>query len=114
MILFSNVAICYQVEAHFKSKGADAAIVVGIEAHVCVQQTVLDLLENGIDVWVLSDGVSSQRATDRSGALELMRTASARITTSESAAFELLGDASHANFKQVSQWATVPRPTSSL
>eukprot|EP01122_Echinamoeba_exundans_P005436 TRINITY_DN15590_c0_g1_i1.p1 TRINITY_DN15590_c0_g1~~TRINITY_DN15590_c0_g1_i1.p1 ORF type:complete len:202 (-),score=33.25 TRINITY_DN15590_c0_g1_i1:13-618(-) len=103
-----------EVESHFKSTGADAAIIVGIEAHVCVQQTVLDLLERGVDVWVISDGVSSQRPIDRSTAIDLMRSLSARITTSESAAFELLEDATHSNFKQVSAWATVPRPTSSL
>lgn len=89
-------------------------ILVGIEAHVCVQQTTLDLLDRGIDVWLLSDAVSSQRANDRAAALELLRSLGARISTTESAAFELLGDATHPNFKAISALAIAPRPNSQL
>lgn len=79
-----------------------SVLIVGIESHVCVLQTTLDLLENGYDVHVLADGVSSCNAGERKVALEKMRQAGAQITSSESALFQLLTDASHPNFKAVS------------
>lgn len=85
-------------------EGALARVVlVGIEAHVCVQGTALDLLERGIDVHVVAEGVSSQRRLDRSVALERMRQAGACITTAEAAALALVRGADHPNFKQVSK-----------
>lgn len=61
---------------------ATHAVVVGIETHVCVQQTVLDLLaDDKCYVVVLADGVSSQREGDRSASLQLMRDAGAVVTT---------------------------------
>lgn len=76
-------------------------IVAGIEAHVCVQQSVLDLRRMGLDVWVCADAVSSRRAFDRDIALDRMRQAGAVITTAESVIFELLGQAGGELFKQI-------------
>lgn len=76
-------------------------IIAGIEAHVCVQQTVLDLLRAGKEVWVCADAVSSRRAFDRDIALERMRHAGAIITTVESVIFELLGQAGTDDFKKI-------------
>ncbi len=76
-------------------------IVVGIEAHVCVQQTVLDLLRLGYRAFVCADGVSSRRPLDRDVALQRMRDAGAVITTTESAIFELLGEACTETFRKV-------------
>ncbi|KAA8650432.1 hypothetical protein EYZ11_011379 [Aspergillus tanneri] len=78
------------------------AIIVGIETHICVTQTTLDLLERGHRVYVLVDGVSSVNAEERGIALARMRDAGAVVTTSESILFEILGDAEHAQFKMVS------------
>jgi nicotinamidase-related amidase len=78
-------------------------LIVGIEAHVCVQQTILDLLEWGKEVHVIVDGVSSQQPFDRSVALERVRQAGAYLTTAQSAAFMLLGSADHPQFKTVSK-----------
>eukprot|EP00397_Hematodinium_sp_SG-2012_P046687 GEMP01052844.1.p1 GENE.GEMP01052844.1~~GEMP01052844.1.p1 ORF type:complete len:105 (+),score=25.64 GEMP01052844.1:227-541(+) len=66
-------------------------IIFGIEAHVCIQQTVLDLLENDYQVWVAADGVSSQRAIDREMALVYMKQCGAVISTSE-ASFLILSN----------------------
>lgn len=61
-----------QVKAKLAASPERRTIVLyGIEAHVCVQQTALDLLETGYDVHVLVDGVSSQRALDRAVALKV-------------------------------------------
>jgi len=76
-------------------------VVVGIEAHVCVQQTVLDLLRLGFVPFVCADGVSSRRPLDRDVALGRMDRAGAIITTTESVIFELLGEAATELFKQV-------------
>ena len=78
-------------------------ILFGIEAHVCVQQTCLDLLDLGHDVHVVVDGVSSISPLDREIALERMRQSGAFLTTAQSVAFMLMKDAGHPNFKQVSK-----------
>ncbi|KAI0637690.1 Isochorismatase hydrolase [Trametes polyzona] len=80
-----------------------SVVLFGIESHVCVLQTALDLLEQGYDVHVLADGVSSCNRDETGTALSRMRQAGAQITTSESAAFELQVDADKPNFKQFSQ-----------
>ena len=72
-------------------------------AHVCVQQTCLDLLEEGKDVHVICDGVSSQQPFDREIALQRMSQAGAYLTTAQSAAFMLMKSANHPNFKTVSK-----------
>jgi nicotinamidase-related amidase len=78
-----------------------SVIVVGIEAHVCVQQTVLDLLRLGFRPCVCADAVGSRRPLDRDMALERMRQAGAIVTTTESVIFELLGEAGTDAFRSV-------------
>ncbi len=76
-------------------------IVVGIEAHVCVQQTVLDLLRLGYTPFVCADAVGSRRPLDRDTAIARMRQGGAVVTTTESATFELLGEAATDTFKRI-------------
>ena len=66
--------------------GRDSIVLFGIEAHVCVQQTCLDLLEMGKDVHVVVDCVSSQQGFDREIALKRMENAGAFMTTAQSLA----------------------------
>lgn len=79
----------------------DTVVLFGIEAHVCVQQTALDLLERGYDVHLIADSSSSRSMTDRMLAFDRIRQAGGFITTSESALFMLLEDARHPNFKEI-------------
>ncbi|KAK6908939.1 hypothetical protein I203_102945 [Kwoniella mangroviensis CBS 8507] len=81
----------------------DTYIVTGIESHVCVLQTTLDLLKlpTQPEVFVLADAVSSCNKPEIAIALRRMELAGAKITTSESMIFELLGDANNGKFKQV-------------
>lgn len=81
----------------------DVYILMGIEAHVCVQQTCLDLLEQGKEVHLIVDGVSSQQVLDRKIAFQRMQRAGAYLTTGQSAAFMLMQSADHPNFKTVSK-----------
>lgn len=78
-----------------------AVIVVGIEAHVCVQQTVLDLLALGYKPYVCADAVGSRRPLDRDIALARMRQAGAVITTTESLTFELTAEAGTDTFRRI-------------
>ena len=74
----------------FEFKNRNSIVLFGIEAHVCVQQTCLDLLEMGKEVHVICDGVSSQQPFDRKIALERMASAGAYLTTAQSLAFTLM------------------------
>ena len=82
----------------------------GIEAHVCVQQTTLDLLERGYNVHLVLDGVSSIREHDRNVAIKRLSEAGAVTTTSESLIFELMRDAKHPKFKEVLEVIKEERP----
>lgn len=92
-----------EVQAHCNNLQRTSYILVGVEAHVCLQQTALDLLEQGNDVHVIVDAVSSQQPIDREYALQRMSQAGAYLTTAQSAAFMLMGSADHENFKAVSK-----------
>jgi len=89
------------VEA-LKKLGRKTVIIAGVEAHVCVQQTVLDLLENGYDVFVANDCISSRSNNDKKYAQRRMGDAGAAGTTYESILFELCGGAKEPGFKQIS------------
>lgn len=78
-----------------------SAVLFGLEAHVCVQQTTLDLLEQGYDVHILVDGVSSQLVADRAVAFARLQQAGAFLTTSESVLMELIRGKEHAHFKPI-------------
>jgi isochorismate hydrolase len=77
------------------------AILVGIETHICITQTTLDLLQAGHRVYIVADGVSSVNPEERPVALKRLRDAGATVTTSESLIFEMLRDAKSAGFKTI-------------
>ena len=79
----------------------DQVLLCGIEAHVCVNQTVLDLLEDGLEVHVAQDGVGSRFERDRQVGLAKAERAGAVITSVETALFELVGRAGTDEFKRV-------------
>jgi nicotinamidase-related amidase len=85
----------------FDLKDRDQAVVCGIETHVCVSQTVQDLLERGVEVHVPADAVGSRHAIDYERGLERLERAGAVVTTTEAALFELLERAGTPEFKAV-------------
>ena len=84
-----------------ESKQVSDAVLCGIEAHVCVTQTCLGLLEKGFRVFVVADAISSRAAENYRYGVERMRAAGAVIVSTEMVLFELLGQAGTAEFKQV-------------
>lgn len=78
-------------------------VVTGIETHVCVQQTVLDLLAHGFQVHVPKDVVSSRKELDHETALNRMGNSGAVLTSLESVLFELLEKAGTPEFKEVTK-----------
>lgn len=81
--------------------GCDQAIVCGIETHVCVSQTVQDLLAKGLEVHVPADAVGSRHELDYERGLQRLERAGAVVDTVESALFELLERAGTPEFKAV-------------
>jgi nicotinamidase-related amidase len=87
----------------FDLHGRDQAIVCGIEAHVCVSQTVHDLLAQGVEVHVPADAVGSRNELDYERALPRLERAGAVVTTIEAALLELCERAGTPEFKAVQE-----------
>lgn len=85
------------------SPGPREVAIVGIESHICVTQTALDLLARGDAVYVLADGVSSCNDAETPIALARLRAAGAVVTTSESWIYEVMGDAGIKEFRDVAK-----------
>lgn len=83
--------------------GKDHVIITGIETHVCVLQTVLDLKANGYHPIVVEDCVSSRKLSDKLTAIERMRQEGAVVTSYESILFELLRYSGTDTFKGISK-----------
>ena len=83
----------------FDLGGRDQVIVCGVETHVCVSHTVLDLLEAGREVHVVSDAVGSRAASDRELGLHKAERAGAVLTSVETVIFELVREAGTPQFK---------------
>lgn len=82
--------------------GRPQVLVVGMETHVCVFQTVRELMAAGLQPFVCADAVLSRAVADQQTGLDLCREAGAIITTVETALFDALGRAGTAQFKAVS------------
>lgn len=88
-----------QVRAQLAERPHGPVLLCGTEAHVCVLQTALDLLEMGHTVFVAADAISSRQEWNRKVGWERMRGAGAIATSTESAVFELLGEAGTPEFR---------------
>lgn len=92
--------------------GVRHVTVAGIEAHVCILQTALELLERGYRVQVPADAVASRGEFDREVALRRLERAGAVVTTTEAALFEWTGRSDHPQFKAISALIKDFRPPS--
>jgi nicotinamidase-related amidase len=80
-----------------------SVVLVGMETHVCVAQTALDLIEAGLHVFLPVDALAARFAIDHDTALRRLERAGAEPTTVEAVAFEWLADSTHPQFKAVSK-----------
>ena len=76
-------------------------VIAGCEAHVCLLQTALDLIEDEFEVWVVTDACSSRTERNRDAAFDRLAGAGAELVTTEMVAFEWLGSCEHPAFKDV-------------
>ena len=84
-----------------KDKKITNLIVCGIETHICIQQTVLDCLQKGLEVILISDAMGSRNRVDHEIALQRMTQGGAILTTTESIIFELCKTADREEFKEI-------------
>jgi nicotinamidase-related amidase len=89
--------------AALKATRRKQVLLTGIEAHVCVYQTCLDLLNLGYEVQVVTDAISSRTAENRQIGLKRMKAAGATLTSTEMALFELLRVAEGPKFKEITR-----------
>jgi nicotinamidase-related amidase len=78
-----------------------AIVIAGCEAHVCLLQTALDLLEEEFEVWVVTDACGSRTEQNRDAAFDRLAGAGCELVTVEMVAFEWLRTADHPMFKDV-------------
>jgi nicotinamidase-related amidase len=90
-----------QFQEQLDQKQIKQVLVCGIEAHICVNQTVHDLLANGYQVHLLTDCISSRKKQDRKAGFRKMNMSGAIPSSVEMALFELLRDARHEQFKAI-------------
>jgi nicotinamidase-related amidase len=76
-------------------------VIAGLEAHICLLQTALDLLEDEFEVWVVTDACSSRTERNRDAAFDRLAGAGAELVTTEMVLFEWLRTAEHADFKAI-------------
>ena len=81
------------------AEGRNTVVIAGCEAHVCLLQTSLDLLDEEFDVWVVTDACSSQSERNRDAAFDRLASAGAELVTTQMVAFEWLRTADHPAFR---------------
>ena len=96
-------AVCRRELDAWIDQGRDQIIVCGIETHICVLQTVLDLLAEGLKPVVIAEAVAARGGWEHELAIDQMRSAGATITSLESVLYQWLGSAAHPQFKPVSR-----------
>ena len=96
-------AVCRRELDAWIAAGRDQILICGIETHVCVLQTVLDLVEEGLHPVVVAEAVAARGGWEHELAIEQMRSMGVTITSLESVLFQWLGTADHPQFKAISR-----------
>ena len=96
-----SLANIQEFSKELKNKKISNLIVCGIETHICIQQTVLDCLQKGFEVIIVSDAMSSRSKIDHEIALKRMSQRGAILTTTESIIFELCKTSDRQEFKEI-------------
>ncbi|KAJ8338717.1 hypothetical protein SKAU_G00355030 [Synaphobranchus kaupii] len=94
--------------------GLRSVVLFGVETHVCIQQTALDLIGRGLEVHIVADASSSRSMMDRMFALERLARTGITVTTSEAVLLQLVADKEHPKFKEIQSIIKVSAPESGL
>jgi nicotinamidase-related amidase len=89
--------------AELNALGKEQVLLCGIETHVCIYQTAMDLMEGGLDITIVADAVSSRTERNRQIGLDRLAAEGANISSTEMALFELLRTARHPQFRQIAK-----------
>ncbi|XP_032484566.1 isochorismatase domain-containing protein 1 isoform X4 [Phocoena sinus] len=94
--------------------GVRSVVLFGVETHVCIQQTALELVGRGIEVHIVADATSSRSMMDRMFALERLARTGIIVTTSEAVLLQLVADKDHPKFKEIQNLIKASAPESGL
>lgn len=86
-----------------QASGRKQIILTGMEAHICVLQTAMELQAEGFEVFVVEDGICSREQENKDNAIDRLRQAGVVVTNAESVLFEWLRDAQHSEFRTLSK-----------
>ncbi len=100
--LYFNCMKDEQIKKAVLNTGKKTVIITGIESHICVLQTALSLIAEGLRVIIVSDGVASRRKGDWISALNILESAGALVYPTETIAFMILEKAGTPEFKKIS------------
>jgi nicotinamidase-related amidase len=98
-----SAAGCAPFMDQLKRSNRKQILVAGVETHVCVYQTVIDLLQHGYEVHIVGDAVSSRSPDNREIALTRMTAEGAKLTSTEMALFEMLINSGTQEFRDISR-----------
>lgn len=92
-----------QFTAEINGLGREQILLCGIEAHICVYQTAMDLMEGGLDTTIVADAVSSRTEQNRETALDRLSAEGANISSTEMVLFELIKTSKHPQFREIAK-----------
>lgn len=105
-----SACVCGEIFERWKSDNRYRVLVCGIETHVCIMQTALDLVAAGFETYVAVDAIGARLAVDHETALRRMESAGVILTTTETSMFEWCRTADTPEFKQISALAKEKPP----
>jgi len=94
---------CKELIKELKFKNVNSIMICGIETHICILQSCLDLIDAGFQIYLLSDAVGSRNSNDHEMALMRMVAEGIKISTVEAAIFEMCKTSENVNFKNISE-----------
>ncbi|MCQ2502001.1 MAG: hydrolase [Lachnospiraceae bacterium] len=92
-----------EIRQAVEASGKKQVLLAGVESHICLLQTAIDLIDAGYDVFVVENCVSSRRLSDKETAIRRMMQTGVQVTSYESILFELMRTSTHPNFRLVSK-----------
>ena len=96
---YANASFVEQLESNNRKQ----VVLIGIETHICVYQTAVDLLRNGYEVFVVADAVSSRTSDNKAIGIEMIRHEGAKILSTEAVLFALMRTAEHPKFRDIAK-----------